>query len=107
MLKENRGITMISLVVTVIVLMILASIATYSGISTVRDARYYDGIHQMKAMQAEVNNWYEQKKDGDESKWNLGKPITSSSKEEQCVKAYTSAKQNNLTGTDIGGIIRL
>ncbi len=32
MLKQNKGITMISLVVTVIVLMILASITTYSGI---------------------------------------------------------------------------
>ena len=37
MLKQNKGITMISLVVTVIVLMILASITTYSGISTAKD----------------------------------------------------------------------
>ena len=107
MLKENRGITMISLVVTVIVLMILASITTYSGISTARDARYYDGIHQMKIMQSEVNDWYEQRKDGDESKWNLGKTITSSNKEGQCLKAYNSANENNLTGTDIGGIVRI
>ena len=66
MLKENRGITMISLVVTVIVLMILASITTYSGVSTAKESRYYNAVHQMKVMQTEVNCWYEDKKDGNE-----------------------------------------
>ena len=58
MLKQNKGITMISLVVTVIVLMILASITTYSGISTAKESRYYNAVHQMKVMQSEVNSWY-------------------------------------------------
>ena len=53
MLKQNKGITMISLVVTVIVLMILASITTYSGISTAKESRYYNAVHQMKVMQSE------------------------------------------------------
>ena len=56
MLEENSGITMISLVVTVIVLMILASITTYSGLETAKDAKYYNAINQMKVMQAQVNN---------------------------------------------------
>ena len=64
MLKQNKGITMISLVVTVIVLMILASITTYSGISTAKESRYYNAVHQMKVMQSEVNSWYENQKDG-------------------------------------------
>ena len=50
MLKQNKGITMISLVVTVIVLMILASITTYSGISTAKESRYYNAVHQMRKM---------------------------------------------------------
>lgn len=107
MLKESRGITMISLVVTVVVLMILASITTYSGISTARDSRYYNGIHQMKVMQAEVNSWYENKKDGDESSWNQGVLLSSSGKETQCLQAFNSAKNNNLTGSDIGTITRI
>ena len=70
MLKQNKGITMISLVVTVIVLMILASITTYSGISTAKESRYYNAVHQMKVMQSEVNSWYENQKDGDKTEWN-------------------------------------
>ena len=49
-LKRQNGITMISLVVTVIVLMILASITTYSGISTAKESRYYNAVHQMKVI---------------------------------------------------------
>ena len=104
MLKQNRGITIISLVVTVIVLIILASITTYSGVSTARESRYYDAVHQMKVMQSEVNSWYEEKKDGDESNWNKGVLLSSSGKETKCFTAYNSARDNNLNGTDIGQI---
>lgn len=104
MLKENRGITMISLVVTVIVLMILASITTYSGVSTAKESRYYNAVHQMKVMQTEVNCWYEDKKDGNEIEWAKGLLLSSSGKEAQCFTAYNSAKNNNINGSDIGNI---
>ena len=104
MLKQNKGITMISLVVTVIVLMILASITTYSGISTAKESRYYNAVHQMKVMQSEVNSWYENQKDGDKTEWNKGLLLSSSGKETQCITAYNSAKDNNLNGSDIGKI---
>ena len=107
MLKKNRGITMISLVVTIIILMILASITTYSGISTARDARYYNGIHQMKVMQAEVNDWYENKNDNDETGWNKGVSISESGKETQCIRAFNSARGNNVNGDSVGDIIRI
>ena len=104
MLKQNKGITMISLVVTVIVLMILASITTYSGISTAKESRYYNAVQQMKIMQSEVNSWYENQKDGDKTEWNKGLLLSSSGKETQCFTAYNSAKDNNLNGSDIGKI---
>ena len=107
MLKQNKGITMISLAVTVVVLMILASITTYSGVSTARESRYYNAVHQMKIMQSEVNNWYEDQKDGDETKWNNGVSITESGKENECIKSYSSAKKNNTTDYDIGVITRV
>ena len=106
MLKQNKGITMISLVVTVIVLMILASITTYSGVSTAKESRYYNAVHQMKIIQSEVNNWYEDKKNGDETKWNKGVLVSESGKEEECIKAYNQARTNNLTNSDIGLISR-
>lgn len=106
MLKENKGITMISLVITIIVLMILASITTSSGLSTAREARYYRAIHEMKVMQAEVNQWYEDRKDGDTTNWDKGIPILSSGRESKCITAYTSARDNNLTDSNIGDIAK-
>lgn len=107
MLKENSGITMISLVVTVIVLMILASISTYSGLKTAKDAKYYNAINQMKVMQAQVNNWYEEKKDGNEEFWNKGIALGASGKETQCIRAYNAAKENNKTGSSVGDLVRI
>jgi Tfp pilus assembly protein PilE len=104
MLKNNRGITMIALVITVIVLIILASITTYSGVSTIRESRFYKAISEMKVMQAAVNEWYEDYKSGDSSIWDKGVSLNSSGKNEQITKAYNSAKTNNLNGTDIGDI---
>lgn len=104
MLKNNKGVTLIILVITVIILMILASITTYSGLKTARESRYYNAIAQMKVMQAEVNEYYEEYKNGDTYFLDQGKNIEGSGKETQAVKAYNSTKNNNLNGTDIGSI---
>lgn len=104
MVKKERGITMISLVITVIVLMILASITTYSGMSTVKESRFLKGVSEMKTMQTKVNEWYEEYKYGDTSFWSKGISLIESSKQEQATKAYNSAKENNLNNTDIGSI---
>lgn len=104
MLKNNTGITMITLVITVIVLLILASITTYSGVSTINESKFYKAVSEMKVMQAAVNEWYENYKNGDNSVWDKGIDLNLSGKEEQAIKAYNSAKQNNLNGTDIGDI---
>ena len=107
MLKKNKGITMISLAITIIVLMILSSITVYSGVSTAKKSRYYNAIHQMKIMQSEVNDWYENKKNGDETEWNKGISLTLSGKETECKKAYENANIYNTTDSDIGEITRI
>lgn len=104
MLKKDSGITMISLVITIIVLIILASITTYSGISSIKDSKYYNGINQMKLMQSEVNRWYEDKKNGNTNEWDKGIEISESGKQVQCIKAFNSASVNNLYSTNIGEI---
>lgn len=104
MIRRNKGITMISLVITIIVLIILASITTYSGISTTRDARYYNAIHEMKVMQAKVNEWYEENKNDESTDWDKGVLIANSGKTEACAKAYTIANRNNISESDIGEI---
>ena len=62
-LKEN-GITLVALVITVIVLLILSSIATYSGLNVVRTSKFTVFTTEMKIMQTKVNEIYQKYKDG-------------------------------------------
>lgn len=59
-MRDEKGITLAALVLTVIVLLILASIAVYSGTSTVKYAGYNKAKNEMQIMQATVNEWYEE-----------------------------------------------
>lgn len=101
MLEKNKGVTLIALVVTVIVLLILASIGTYSGLDTVRSSKYYEAISELKIMQAKVNEIYEENKT---SKKEYGIQANSSYKSSQITKAYSTAKVKNMTGEDIGDL---
>ncbi len=53
--KQNSGITLIALVITVLVIIILASIGLTSGISTVKSARFTEFTTEMKIMQIKLN----------------------------------------------------
>ena len=59
MINENSGITLISLVVTIIVIIILASIGINTGITTLKSSQLTRFTSQMKMMQLEVNELYE------------------------------------------------
>lgn len=59
MKKNNSGITLVSLVITIIVLLILSSIAIYSGVGTIRSARLTKFTTEMKMMQQKVNELYD------------------------------------------------
>ncbi len=54
-IKNEKGITLVSVVIIVIVLIILASIATVSGISTVKFAQYTAFKTELQLLQNEVN----------------------------------------------------
>ena len=62
MLKDNKGITLISLVITIIVLIILASVATVYGTSTIKYIKFNNAKSQIQTMQSNVNFWYEEAK---------------------------------------------
>lgn len=75
-LKENRkGITLVSLVITIVVLLILASITTYSGIEVIKSSRLTTFTTEMKIMQTQVNELYQKYKDGDSTVLDLGKDL--------------------------------
>lgn len=64
-MKKQKGITLISLIVTIIVLSILASIATYSGINVIRSSKYTAFTTELKIMQTQVNAIYEENKEAE------------------------------------------
>lgn len=65
-INSAKGITLIALIVTIIVILILASVGTYSGIEAVKTARLNKFISEMKIMQIQVNNIYDKYKNGEE-----------------------------------------
>ena len=58
MFKQN-GITLVALVITIIVMLILAGVATYSGIEAIENTKYTKFMAELKIMQTYVNDWYE------------------------------------------------
>lgn len=77
-LKKNAGITMISLVVTIIILVILSSIITYSGLSSIRNNKFEKLRFEMEIVQANVNLWYQQYIDVPNEEIDIGSPIPNS-----------------------------
>ena len=61
MKKNNKevGITLITLVITIAVLVILLSVATYSGLNVIKSAKLTAFTTEMKIMQTQVNAIYE------------------------------------------------
>lgn len=57
--QSSKGITLIALIITVIILLILASVATYSGISVIRHSKLVAFTTELKIMQTQVNELYE------------------------------------------------
>ena len=57
---NSKGVTLIALVITIIVLLILASVATYSGVGVIRSSQFTTFITELKIMQTQVNDLYDQ-----------------------------------------------
>ena len=53
--KENKGITLVSLIITIILMLILTSVTTYSGINTYKRMQVTKFITQMQLIQVKVD----------------------------------------------------
>ena len=69
-MNNNKGVTLIALVFTIIIIMILASIAVFSGASIIRYTKFNKARAEIQVIQANVNEWYKEYCDaeGDEAK---------------------------------------
>jgi len=61
-IKNESGITIIALMVTIVVILILVSVSTYSGINMIKEANYTTFINELKVMQMKVNELYDRNK---------------------------------------------
>lgn len=53
--KDNKGITLVALIITVILMLILTSVTTYTGVNTYRNMQVTKFITQMKLIQGKVD----------------------------------------------------
>lgn len=70
-MQHNKGITLVSLAITIIVLLILVSIATYSGLNVVNSSKLTAFTAELKIMQTQVNAMYQEN-----SEQQIGEEIT-------------------------------
>lgn len=59
-MKNEKGITLTSLVIAIIVILILASISIYSGTSTLRYTKYNKARAEIQTIHAQVCEWYDE-----------------------------------------------
>lgn len=65
-MKNEKGITLISLIVTIVIMLIIAGVATYSGMEAVQSSQKTAFISEMEMIQAKVNSIYEERKNNKE-----------------------------------------
>ena len=64
-MKNNKGITLISLVVMIIVILILVSVATTTGFNVIKESKFNRAVSEMKTMQTKINEIYEEYRSGE------------------------------------------
>lgn len=85
-------------------LIILASVTTYTGANTIKNARYYNAVSELKAMKTKVDQLYEeyQNADYDAKATILNQGEDTTEKATELSNSYYVASQNNKTYEDLG-----
>ena len=65
-MKNQKGITLVALSITIIVILILASIGTYAALDTIQSSRLTVFKTELELMQTKVNELYEESKENQE-----------------------------------------
>ena len=97
-IRENKGITLITLVITIIVLLIIAGIAVYSGTETIKKAKLEELKTNMLLIQAKAKEYVEN------ANFKLGTKIDEAQEEERnnrISKAKEELKGNEIQKSDI------
>lgn len=95
-MKKNKGVTLVALVITIVVLLIVTSIALVSGGQTITSMQRTNFITKLQTIQAKVDYFAEKKQEEYE---NLGQPIENLGHQER-------ARIGNAIGTVINSDFR-
>ncbi len=91
--NSERGITLISLVITVIVITILSVTTISAAGQLIRESQLNTFISELNIMQSEVNIWYDQVQRGEEESLSYGVAINSNSTiKEQADNIFSSSE---------------
>lgn len=94
-MKNSKGITLVTLVVTITVILILTSIATYSGMNVINSSKLTAFTTELKIMQTQVNAIYQEDKEQE-----IGTELTQKSNvAEQAAKVFT-ANESGITSSE-------
>ena len=95
--KTEKGVTLMALAITIIILIILASITAYSGKSAIDSSKLLAFSTQMKVMQAEVDVMNQELINGNQEVKNYGEDISNFSKSEEILnlaEIYNQIEEN-------------
>ena len=95
--KNEQGITLIALILTCIILGILASVGIYSGVETVRSSRFTAFTTELKVLQTNVNDWYQEYRDGNNNVLTSGDEISSNSTVQSQANLVFTAGESGIT----------
>lgn len=97
--KDNKGITLVSLIITIIIMSILVSVATYSGIDTYRNAKITNFVAQMQLIQTKVDELVDSKTVEEINNMGL-QEITTNEQKNAINMAYNNQEITSNTITD-------
>ena len=94
-IANSKGVTLIALVITVIVLLIIASIATYSGMQIIESSKLNTFTAEMKIMQTQVNSLYDKWQRGEVDINTLGESLDYNPENPEVPRRYRSQEDQN------------
>lgn len=102
MQNNERGVTIVALAITIIVLFLLSAISINIGLDSIRKSRYYSAISQMKVMQSKINELYEDYNGRMGNTYGVKIETLEEKEQERAKKAFSIVKTENLTEGNIG-----
>ena len=78
-MKNEKGITLAALAITIIILLILSTVAIYSGTNTIRYVKFNKAKSEIELMQSNVNSWNQEYKNGNNNVLYYGEDLNDSS----------------------------